>query len=60
MMRMTAYVNSNYFNPDHSSQPDTLHTVICYTCHRGNKEPGADMLFPQLDSLIRLQHVRKN
>ncbi len=59
MYQMTAYLNATYFNPDHSTQPDTLHTVICYTCHRGSHEPEASKLFPQLDSLMQLDHKRK-
>ena len=59
MLQMTAYLNATYFNPDHSTRPDTIHEVICYTCHRGGHDPGADMLFPQLDSLMMLQHQRK-
>jgi len=59
MMQMTAYLNENYFNPEHSSQPDTIHQVICYTCHRGFHEPDADLLFPQVDSIMKAQHQRK-
>jgi len=39
MMKMTAEINSNHFNFNNSTKTDTLHTIICYTCHRGNKEP---------------------
>jgi hypothetical protein len=60
MLQMTAYLNTTYFNPDHSTKPDTIHTVMCFTCHRGIKEPEAKLLFPQLDSLMQLQHVKKN
>ena len=40
MIQMTNYLNETYFNPDHSTRPDTIHAVICYTCHRGNQEIG--------------------
>ncbi len=55
MMRMTAMLNKEFFNPDHSDRTDTLNTVMCYTCHRGNHEPDRDALFPELDSLMNMQ-----
>jgi photosynthetic reaction center cytochrome c subunit len=38
MMKMTADINTNYFNWMNSTRPDTIHAVICYTCHRGSNE----------------------
>lgn len=52
MMRMTAYIDTAYFNDDHSARPDTIRNVICYTCHRGAYNPG--LLYNQLDSLMKL------
>ena len=59
MIQMTNYLNETFFNPEHSTRPDTIHEVICYTCHRGTKEPEADMLFLEVDSIMRIQHQRK-
>ncbi len=59
MIQMTNYLNATFFNPEHSTRPDTIHEVICYTCHRGTKEPEADMLFLEVDSIMRIQHQRK-
>ena len=56
MLQMTAYLNATYFNPHQSTRPDTLNTIICFTCHRGTKEPVASSLFPQLDSIMVEQH----
>lgn len=39
MMKMTHSINTDYFNYMKSSQPDTIHAVTCFTCHRGNTEP---------------------
>jgi len=55
MMKMTAYLNQNFFNPAHSSRPDTIRTVICYTCHRGTHNPESVNLLPVLDSLMELK-----
>lgn len=52
MMHMTAYIDTAFFNDDRSARPDTLHTVICYTCHRGAYNPG--LLSNKLDSLVKL------
>ncbi|MEO8085957.1 MAG: c-type cytochrome [Bacteroidota bacterium] len=59
MLQMTAYLNATYFNPEHSTRPDTIHEVICYTCHRGTSEPDAGILFQQVDSIMNSQHQRK-
>ena len=58
MLKMTAYINATYFNFNNSTRPDTIHTVICYTCHRGSHEPEASNLFPQLDSIMQSGHKR--
>ncbi len=39
MMKMTAGINSTYFNFEKSERPDTITTVQCKTCHRGNPHP---------------------
>lgn len=59
MFRMTSYLNANYFNPEHSTRTDTIHEVICYTCHRGNKEPDSEIFFMEIDSILKAQHQRK-
>lgn len=51
MYKMTAALNANDFNFKNSSRPDTIHIVICYTCHRGKKDPGSDNLIPELNLL---------
>ena len=56
MMLMTAEINKTFFNPAHSDRTDTLHTVMCYTCHRGISKPDQAALFPTLDSLMNLNH----
>ena len=58
MMQMTHYLNATYFNEAHSTQPDTIHEVMCYTCHRGKPEPDFKALFPMVDSLMQLQHKK--
>ncbi|CAN5619702.1 hypothetical protein BH11BAC1_BH11BAC1_06100 [soil metagenome] len=59
MIQMTAYLNATYFNPEHSTRQDTIHEVICYTCHRGTMEPEAGILLQQVDSILNSQHQRK-
>lgn len=39
MMRMTNNLNATVFNQQKSTQPDTIHVVQCYTCHRGKHLP---------------------
>lgn len=53
MLRMISYINANFFNDDQSTQSDTLRQVVCYTCHRGTKEPDADAFIMHIDSLIK-------
>lgn len=39
MMKMTAGINSTYFNFEKSTRPDTITIIKCQTCHRGNPHP---------------------
>lgn len=39
MMRMTAEINKSWFNFNGSAMPDTIKTVTCNTCHRGEPHP---------------------
>lgn len=52
MMQMTAYLNSNYFNFNNSTKPDTIHMILCYTCHRGTQQPDGKSSRAQLDTLM--------
>lgn len=58
MYSMTANINSTFFNWKNSTRPDTIHAVICYTCHRGNHSPDAKMFLARIDSTE--QAFRKN
>ncbi len=51
MYQMTAYLNANYFNWNKSTRPDTIHYVVCYTCHRGTHEPDAKVFLARIDSI---------
>jgi len=53
MYKMTADLNATYFNFNNSVSPDTIHMVICYTCHRGRPKPDDAFITNQLDSLQR-------
>lgn len=55
MMKMTAYINTNFFNFHNSTKPDTLHTIICYTCHRGTKQPDEKTVFAELSKAEQAQ-----
>jgi hypothetical protein len=44
-------LNSNYFNWNNSTRPDTIHEVVCYTCHRGSHEVDADAFLGKIDSI---------
>jgi len=44
MLTMTKEINTNYFNFNKSAQPDTIRTVTCVTCHRGNPHPEDAMM----------------
>lgn len=39
MMRMTMDINQKYFGAEHSMIGDSLLTVTCITCHRGEPYP---------------------
>lgn len=58
MYKMTAYLNSTFFNWKNSTRPDTIHYVVCYTCHRGTHEPDAKVFLSRIDSIERA--FRKN
>ncbi|HTB32759.1 MAG TPA: c-type cytochrome [Bacteroidia bacterium] len=58
MYKMTAYLNSTYFNWNNSTRPDTIHYVVCYTCHRGTHEPDSKVFLHIIDSTE--QEHRKN
>jgi hypothetical protein len=58
MYKMTAYLNVNYFNWNNSTRPDTIHYVVCYTCHRGTHEPDAKVFLSRIDSIEQI--FRKN
>lgn len=51
MLKMTAYLNANFFNWNNSIRPDTIHYVVCYTCHRGGHEPDAKVFLKTIDSI---------
>jgi Photosynthetic reaction centre cytochrome C subunit len=51
MLKMTAGINSTYFNFENSSQPDTIHAVNCITCHRGIPHPDAEGIADQMKLL---------
>jgi hypothetical protein len=59
MFKMTAYLNANYFNWNNSTRPDTIHFVVCYTCHRGGHEPDAQVFLKQIDS-IEISHSKNH
>ncbi|HXP52727.1 MAG TPA: c-type cytochrome [Bacteroidia bacterium] len=52
MMQMTAYLNANYFNFTNSTKPDTIHMIMCYTCHRGTQQPEGKVMSAKIDSII--------
>lgn len=52
MMKMTAGINSTYFNFDNSSKPDTISVVKCVTCHRGIPHPTAEDIASQMKVLF--------
>jgi hypothetical protein len=51
MMQMTASINSTYFNFNNSTKPDTIHMIMCYTCHRGHSEPDGKSTRSTIDSI---------
>jgi hypothetical protein len=56
MYKMTADLNANYFNWNKSTRPDTIHYIVCYTCHRGANEPDAQVFLHQIDSIEKQHH----
>jgi hypothetical protein len=50
MLKMTAGINSTYFNFDNSTRTDTIHVVSCITCHRGIAHPDAKGIADQMQS----------
>jgi hypothetical protein len=58
MMKMTESLNTTYFNFNNSTKPDTIHTIICYTCHRGMKEPASDDIMPDYKKLEEEQQQK--
>jgi Photosynthetic reaction centre cytochrome C subunit len=51
MLKMTAGINSTYFNWNNSAQTDTIHAVTCITCHRGIPHPDAEGIADQMKLL---------
>ncbi len=51
MLKMTAYLNEHYFNWNNSTRPDTIHAVVCFTCHRGAHELDAKVFLGKIDSI---------
>lgn len=51
MFTMTKDINSNYFNWEKSTQPDTIHAIRCITCHRGIHNPDAEGIGEQMKML---------
>ncbi len=51
MMKMTSEINANYFNWMKSTQPDTIHSVRCITCHRGTTELDEENISEQMKIL---------
>ena len=51
MMKMVNTLNGSNFNFNNSTKPDTIHTIICYTCHRGMKQPTSANLMPEIKKI---------
>lgn len=52
MMKMVNMLNTgSTFNWNNSTKPDTIHTIICYTCHRGMKQPTSANLMPEIKKI---------
>lgn len=52
MMKMVMMLNTgSTFNWMKSTKPDTIHTIICYTCHRGMKQPTSANLMPEIKKI---------
>lgn len=59
MYKMTAYLNAHYFNWNHSHRPDTIHYVVCYTCHRGAQAPDSKVFLSRIDSVEKAYHKNR-
>ncbi len=57
MLKMTAGINTTYFNVDSSSRPDTIRAVTCVTCHRGISHPDAEGIAEQMKMIGGDQHM---
>lgn len=55
MLRMTAGINTTYFNFNNSSRPDTINVVSCITCHRGIPHPDKEGIEEQLANGMKQQ-----
>jgi hypothetical protein len=51
MMKMVNTLNGTNFNFNNSTKPDTIHTIVCYTCHRGMKQPTFANLMPEIKKI---------
>ena len=58
MFKMTSYINTNFFNWNHSDRVDTIHAVVCYSCHRGGKQPDSKEFLALIDSTIQAQRKK--
>jgi len=59
MYKMTAYLNATYFNWKNSTRPDTIHYVVCYTCHHGGSSPDSKMFLSKIDSIEQAFHKNR-
>ncbi|HTA81629.1 MAG TPA: c-type cytochrome [Bacteroidia bacterium] len=60
MMQMTTSINSTYFNFNNSTKPDTIHMVMCFTCHRGHSQPDEKSTRAQMDTLMSQMMKKRN
>jgi hypothetical protein len=51
MMKMTAGIDSAYFNFNNSTRTDTINAVTCVTCHRGIPHPDSEGIADQMKIL---------
>lgn len=59
MMQMTEKINSGFFKSDHKDDAQAIPAVICYTCHRGYKEPDSKVFLSVIDSTMQAKRKRK-
>jgi hypothetical protein len=57
MYTMTSHINSDFFNWNNSNRLDTIHEVVCYTCHRGGSQPDAKGFLATIDSTIKARRA---